>query len=69
MGTFHAVCVRLLRSQGDALSRVRPGLDASFSVYDTGDAKGVLRKVMQEADGGEMPKAEDVRDVAMAITK
>lgn len=42
MGTFHSVCVRMLRIDGAAL-----GLDPRFVIYDTDDQLGVIKQVMK----------------------
>ncbi|KAG5186962.1 P-loop containing nucleoside triphosphate hydrolase protein [Tribonema minus] len=51
LGTFHSVCLKLLRRMGDALSRVEPGLDAQFSVYDTDDCRQVTAETLMHELG------------------
>jgi len=42
-GTFHSVCVRILRSCID-----RIGLSNSFTIYDTDDTKKLINQIMKE---------------------
>ncbi len=42
MGTFHSVCARILRHDGE-----RIGLDRSFSIYDVEDAKTLIRRIFR----------------------
>ena len=42
MGTFHSICVRLLRQDGGAI-----GLDRRFVIYDTDDQIGLLKQLMK----------------------
>ena len=44
-GTFHALCSRILRVEGDAI-----GLDKGFTIYDRDDQLGVLKKAYQRAN-------------------
>ena len=41
--TFHSFCVRLLRKDGDPLSRIRPGFTRRFTIYDDEDQLGVIK--------------------------
>ena len=41
--TFHSFCVRMLRRDGDPLSRIRPGFSRRFSIYDDEDQLGVIK--------------------------
>ena len=43
VATFHSFCVRLLRRDGDALGRVRPGFTRRFSIYDDEDQLGIIK--------------------------
>jgi len=43
VSTFHSFCVRLLRRDGDALARVRPGFTRRFSIYDDEDQLGIIK--------------------------
>ncbi len=44
-GTFHAICSRILRIDGEAI-----GLDKDFTIYDRDDQLGVLKKAFQRAN-------------------
>ena len=44
-GTFHSVCMRILRKFGDAV-----GLREGFSIYDTDDKKRLVTMCMKELD-------------------
>ncbi len=43
MGTFHSVCVRLIRPYADLL-----GFTRDFSIYDTPDQKSVIKSICKE---------------------
>jgi DNA helicase II / ATP-dependent DNA helicase PcrA len=43
MGTFHAICARLLRSYGHHL-----GYPQNFTIYDTDDSKSLIRSIVKE---------------------
>ncbi len=43
VSTFHSFCVRLLRRDGDALTRIRPGFTRRFSIYDEEDQLGLIK--------------------------
>ena len=43
MGTFHSICVRILRKHIDKI-----GFDSSFIIFDTQDQKSLIKKVMKE---------------------
>lgn len=43
IGTFHSLCVRILRMEGHHL-----GYKSSFSIYDSSDQLSLLKKVMKE---------------------
>lgn len=42
MGTFHSICVRILRMDGTAL-----GLDKRFVIYDTDDQLSLIKQIMK----------------------
>ncbi len=43
MGTFHSICVRILRKTID-----RIGFDSSFIIFDTSDQKTMIKKILKE---------------------
>ncbi|MBN1484436.1 MAG: UvrD-helicase domain-containing protein [Chloroflexia bacterium] len=43
MGTFHSICARILRRDGQPL-----GLDREFLIYDSDDQVGLVKQAMQE---------------------
>lgn len=43
MGTFHSICVRILRKTID-----RIGFDSSFVIFDTSDQKTMVKKILKE---------------------
>ncbi len=43
MGTFHSICVRILRKTIDRL-----GFDSSFVIFDTSDQKSMVKKILKE---------------------
>ncbi len=45
MGTFHALCARVLRRDGAAI-----GLDPHFVVYDTDDQAALMKQILREED-------------------
>ena len=45
MGTFHAICARLLRREGEAI-----GLSRDFVIYDTDDQLSLVRTIETELD-------------------
>ncbi len=45
IGTFHAICARILRRDGD-----RIGLDRSFTIYDRADQLALLKTVLRRLD-------------------
>ena len=60
-GTFHAVCMRMLRRYHD-----RAGLPEGFSIYDTQDKKRLISEVMKELDIDD--KILPIRSVMTAIS-
>jgi len=45
LGTFHSICVRILKEDIHHL-----GFERNFSIYDTGDQKAVIKRVMKELE-------------------
>ena len=45
VGTFHSICARLLRREGDRLAR-----GSRFTIYDEDDARRALKQAMEEVD-------------------
>ena len=43
MGTFHGICVRLLRIEGDAI-----GIARNFVIYDEDDRRGLIKQAMKQ---------------------
>lgn len=62
IGTFHSVCVRILRSCIDLL-----GYSRDFVIYDTADTKTVMKECLRELDIDE--KSFPVRNVLSIISK
>ncbi len=60
-GTFHSVCLRILRKFGDRL-----GYSSGFSIYGTSETKSLISKCMKELDIDEKRLAP--RAVAHAIS-
>jgi len=44
-GTFHALCARVLRRDGEAI-----GIDRRFVVYDTDDQQQLMKQILREED-------------------
>ena len=62
LGTFHAVCSRILRVDGE-----RIGLSRAFAIYDDADQLAVVRQVMQ--DLGLDPRRTSPRAVLGTISR
>ena len=43
MGTFHSICVRILRKSGGEI-----GIDANFVIYDESDRKNLVRQIVKD---------------------
>ena len=56
-GTFHALCARVLRRDGDAI-----GLDRRFVIYDTDDQQQLLKRLLAEQD---LPATGEFRPAAI----
>ncbi len=61
IGTFHAICARILRRDGRAI-----GIDPRFVIYDEEDQLSLLKRSIQEV--GLDPKQYVPRAIASAIT-
>ncbi len=61
-GTFHSVCVRILRTYGDRL-----GYGKDFTIYDTTDSKNALKEVIKALDIDE--KTLNEKAAASAISQ
>ena len=59
--TFHSACVRILRRDID-----RIGFDKDFTIYDTDDAKRVIKDILKEQNLDE--KTFPIRSVLSAIS-
>ena len=63
-GTFHSICLRILRKWGD-----RVGLRDGFSIYDTDDKKRMITQCMKELDIDEKRLAAKAIASAISIAK
>lgn len=63
-GTFHSVCLRILRKFGDRL-----GYREGFSIYDTDDKKRLITQCMKELDIDEKRLAPKAVANAISIAK
>ena len=61
LGTFHATCVRILRSEGQHI-----GLDRSFVIYDDSDQLSLLKRSLEQL--GLDPKQYPPRGIGSAIS-
>ncbi|MFH1487134.1 MAG: UvrD-helicase domain-containing protein [Chloroflexota bacterium] len=61
LGTFHAVCVRILRSEAEAA-----GVEKSFTIYDESDQLSLVKRSIQ--DVGLDPKQYAPRAILSAIS-
>ena len=61
-GTFHSICMRILRTHGDRL-----GYDKNLTIYDTDDAKKCFSAVMKELDIDE--KTMPIKAVMNAVSR
>jgi DNA helicase-2/ATP-dependent DNA helicase PcrA len=60
LGTFHATCVRILRTEAEHV-----GVDRSFVIYDDGDQLSLLKRALEQL--GLDPKQYPPRGIASAI--
>ena len=60
-GTFHALCARVLRRDGEAI-----GIDRRFVIYDTDDQQQLMKQILREEDlpatGEFRPRGDPRRD-------
>jgi DNA helicase-2/ATP-dependent DNA helicase PcrA len=56
-GTFHAICARVLRRDGEAI-----GLDRRFVIYDTDDQQTLMKQILREED---LPATGEYRPAAV----
>jgi DNA helicase II / ATP-dependent DNA helicase PcrA len=56
-GTFHALCARVLRRDGEAI-----GLDRRFVIYDTDDQQQLMKRILAEQD---LPATGEYRPAAI----
>ncbi len=75
MGTFHSVCLKLLKlclsKESVVAAMAGPGgkwFDGNFSIYDDDDQKRTLKEIMK-ADLGDNFEASDVKKVHGAISR
>ncbi len=61
MGTFHGICVRMLRIDGQAI-----GIPANFVIYDEDDRQGLIKQAMKQLSISD--KEIKVRAVSSAIS-
>ncbi len=57
MGTFHALCARVLRRDGAAI-----GISPRFVVYDADDQQALMKQILREAD---LPTSGEYRPAAI----
>ena len=56
-GTFHALCARVLRRDGEAI-----GIDRRFVIYDTDDQQQLMKRILAEQD---LPATGEFRPAAI----
>jgi ATP-dependent DNA helicase UvrD/PcrA len=56
-GTFHALCARVLRRDGEAI-----GIDRRFVIYDTDDQQQLMKRILAEED---LPATGEFRPAAI----
>ncbi len=57
MGTFHALCARLLRRDGEAI-----GVPSRFVIYDTDDQQALMKRILRDED---LPVTGEFRPAAV----
>ena len=72
MGTFHSVCLRLLKlclsKESVVAAMGGQGYDGNFSIYDDDDQKRILKEILKE-DLGDNFEASEVKKLHAAISK
>lgn len=59
IGTFHSICLRLLRRHADRL-----GFDRGIAVFDTDDSASLLKEILKERNAdAEAPKLRDLQSI------
>ncbi|MFZ2836659.1 MAG: UvrD-helicase domain-containing protein [Candidatus Saccharimonadales bacterium] len=61
MGTFHGICVRMLRTEGEAIKIAK-----NFVIYDEDDRQGLIKQAMKQLSIGD--KEIKARSVSAAIS-
>lgn len=61
MGTFHGICVRMLRTEGEAIKIAK-----NFVIYDEDDRQGLVKQAMKQLSIGD--KEIKARSVSSAIS-
>src|SRR5207247_10134427 len=56
-GTFHAICARVLRRDGESI-----GIDRRFVIYDTDDQQTLMKQILREED---LPATGEYRPAAV----
>lgn len=66
VGTFHSICARILRIDGEAI-----GIPSHFVIYDSGDTRALLKKVLEELNVNvkEFPPAKVAATISNAKTE
>jgi DNA helicase II / ATP-dependent DNA helicase PcrA len=57
MGTFHALCARLIRRDGEAI-----GIPSRFVIYDTDDQQALMKQILRDED---LPVTGEYRPAAI----
>ena len=66
VGTFHRICLRILRMEGEAI-----GLDRDFVIYDDADQRSLIKTIMKQRgiDGDEITPATALHIIGDAKNK
>jgi DNA helicase-2/ATP-dependent DNA helicase PcrA len=71
MGTFHSICVRILRlcfTNASVIQALGWNYDKNFSIYDDDDQKRLLKDILKEVIGEDFDKSE-IRKMKNAISR